>query len=366
MAGNNKTKFKKFNERFEYFAWKHPIPAYCVECVLYLACCPCACVGLVVGARLTGKCGHSRMMEQQRKPVRIMTMYFQDRERALKRRKSLSERPSLSLSHLALLKKRLYTQEKSPLFAKLPAELRVKIFEYVLSDEPYLHVYPYMSRSRKAGRGRFKVADCFTRTGLPVQEVYGEGDSTGTPWAVEHRRCLEFHEMRRGIGIGTRGSAPDSPRYRFLPLLMTCRRVYTEAIHLLYSNNTFATSMGYNIINFSRTVPDSHFSLITSLVLFTSDDIEPNMEAWKGTLHILRQMPNLRNCHVIFQQTPWDFQSGLLSRSQDFVNALKELPTRRAFVVEFLARVVLAGSTPGSTVEAYELFKRWVLKDEAE
>jgi hypothetical protein len=135
------------------------------------------------------------------------------------------------------------------------------------------------------------------------------------------------------------------------------RNSYSEAIDLLYSRNTFTTSIGYNFTNFARSVPKQHLSRITSLVLFSADEIFPDTRQWEDTQRILQGMPRLQSCHFVLQLSRLDSSSYTEYRASRFVDMLKELPKKDAFVVDFLVNL----DTPYND---YGLSKRCVLKDE--
>jgi hypothetical protein len=225
-------KTKHLRREFEYFTWKHPIPAHCLKCGIYLILCPCTCVYKCVtccGATLL-VCNRRDLAARKKeaKRNRIREVHFQHRQRSFKRRNSLSETPGFSLSRMVRNRERLCEQAQSPLFALLPTEIRLIIFGFVVSGEPVLHLQ--MSRAGKKDM-RFMVTDY-----LPwVKQEKG-----CTPWTLDYKNCLRSYDQRSGcrslsevrpeIYENQSQIGRDKTQFMLLPLLKTCRRVYVSLL----------------------------------------------------------------------------------------------------------------------------------------
>lgn len=48
-------------------------------------------------------------------------------------------------------------------------------------------------------------------------------------------------------------------------ILRTCRQVYTEAVEILYSNNTFSVNNLWTLIDFSKAIPGQRLAAVTHL-----------------------------------------------------------------------------------------------------
>jgi len=233
-------KIDHLHRDFEYLEWRHPILGHCLKCGIYLLCCPCTCLIMCSDsfARLPNKCGSSRFNKQLEKSKRMLGIHFQHREHKLKRRESLSELRNFSFTK----KGRRCDQRKSPLFAKLPTEIRLRIFGFVLNDESFLHVFPDISLRWKKGSGKFTLANCFVpekgrerflkADGSAPEELADRDvceDEETLPWALQHRKCLEMYEVPRRLSNLPKKDTTDvcenDSRSAFLPLLTTCWRV---------------------------------------------------------------------------------------------------------------------------------------------
>lgn len=159
--------------------------------------------------------------------------------------------------------------------------------------------------------------DCALLTRLPLElrlEIYAYVFG-GTvihlvqiPRRVAHTRCRlrtasdPMRDCRHAIRI------PLYPRLGTVAtanvaLLKTCRKVYTEAAHVLYTANTFDVNRLTTFLDFSRTIIPSQLAAITSLHLswLTSEIIiapgQPdNFRRWtKCWCIIANDMPGLRD-----------------------------------------------------------------------
>jgi hypothetical protein len=233
-------------KEIEYLMWKRSIPGHFLKYCFYLLCCPCVCLPRCIFCCMDRTSHHLTRTggrdERAWKPIRVLETHFQHRERHLKRRKSLSELPNFSLSRILRRKERQCDQRQCLLLTKLPTEIRLEIFGFVLNNEPFLHVTPYTSRRWKKGRGRIVVADCFVSENgcwrylkpneFTLDTLANEDPCMGgkiLPWAPQHRRCLEASEVprrpyHRPMKYKRDDHGEDS-HLPFLPLLRTCRRM---------------------------------------------------------------------------------------------------------------------------------------------
>lgn len=110
---------------------------------------------------------------------------------------------------------RTYLQEQCGFLWRLPLDIRLMIYEMVLGGN-YFHVTTNESKSRILSHA------CKRNT------ASAEGD---------HQACFSVSSTERRPSSAPREDCPFATG--FLPLLATCRRIYSEAIDILYSANTF-------------------------------------------------------------------------------------------------------------------------------
>ncbi|KAI9844220.1 MAG: hypothetical protein M1837_005726 [Sclerophora amabilis] len=186
-----------------------------------------------------------------------------------------------------------------------------------------------------AGRRLSRVEACCGRQSIEVNEIHvGEGrclqrilhivDLLKRLW---HVRCSvtgeERWDMKRhdcwGLEVSKIGRSSAAHSYyepkegavnshgNLLPLLMTCRHVYTEAINILYSENVFDFKHLYTIFDLSSTIPSHRFNSIRSIQLawhfevpIASRDVpQPHDPAtWKKAWQLLASMKGLRLLRV--------------------------------------------------------------------
>lgn len=205
----------KMMDEIKYFLWKHPgFKSACKTCcwIFFL---PCTfCYSACCAPRY--KCGNGLRMAARRKEREMATIRYQHQEKSFKRRKSLSAgTKSGGLRALFGQPPKTSNQSQSALFAKLPAEIRLKIYKIVLNDEPLLHI-ALCGRRLGIAPCDFNVED--TEADVPdLQHIrfseYDAYDGTfDTLTAYQHRSNLIFANL-----------PPGPAHFELLPLLTTCR-----------------------------------------------------------------------------------------------------------------------------------------------
>ncbi|KAL1613141.1 hypothetical protein SLS60_001373 [Paraconiothyrium brasiliense] len=158
----------------------------------------------------------------------------------------------------------------------------MRIYELVLNGDNFLHLIPNYQK------GKFGIDTSFLGRNA---DLFADVEED-TPRAVANGNHYENLDiMSRLKHYSTVRKLKSTPS--LLSLLLTCRRVYAEAIPLLYSGNTFVISLGGNLYNFARSLPNIHLNRITSLVLYTP---EPG---WPVIDNIPLKLRNLKSCHII-------------------------------------------------------------------
>ncbi|KAF2652198.1 hypothetical protein K491DRAFT_719124 [Lophiostoma macrostomum CBS 122681] len=167
---------------------------------------------------------HNRIARQQQERIEVLSQISQRRrERALRERE---RSPAADVDGSGLTrtgrgkKRKSREQEQSILFAKLPGELRMKIWEDVLCETGSVHVY-----------------------------------------LADHRCPHDVLKLMSATCIQPGENNPrlhdcifNEERERTLNLLLTCKRIYAEAIDILYTSNTFFFSGTDHFQVFSRSV----------------------------------------------------------------------------------------------------------------
>ncbi|KAL4932399.1 uncharacterized protein BDV17DRAFT_254359 [Aspergillus undulatus] len=134
------------------------------------------------------------------------------------------------------------TQYRAGLFDKLPAELRHMIYCYVLTAEEPLHLKHW----RASGR------------------LY----------------CDRF------------------PRWTFVGLLLTCRGIYQESVHLLYEQNTLSFAQPAVVHRLPATILPTRLQQIGHIRVTVPGVSDIMLEQWSHACEILAEMRGLRSLAV--------------------------------------------------------------------
>ncbi|APA11106.1 predicted protein [Sclerotinia sclerotiorum 1980 UF-70] len=182
------------------------------------------------------------------------------------------------------VERRFFGQGGSSFFGALPREARMEIYEWVLGRRVLHivrrktklgHVVCKCERRNSDGRDTREEDACMVAGCRGVKIVGGSG----------------VHEE---VGEGSGG---------LIQLLQVCRRIYSEAIPLLYSANTFDFDSMESLISFSNEILPRRFDSITSVTLSFSFDTSSlfnesssnNVPRWERTWMIIGSMKSLQN-----------------------------------------------------------------------
>lgn len=193
----------RFIDDMRYFLYEHEG----IESLLKLITCPCCCLCYLDLAN------HGR---KQRKKEHHMSRINQYRRvNSIRNRKR-----SLSVDGKRK-KRKMKDQGQSPLFGKLPAEIRLKIYEMVLCETGRVHVHL-----------KGKATD---------QSSLASSICVSSEWLCTKREGCK--EKQSGKSATQR-----------LSLLQTCRQVYREAIDILYAKNAFDFDSPWESMLFSVSI----------------------------------------------------------------------------------------------------------------
>ncbi|KAJ4348018.1 uncharacterized protein N0V89_009390 [Didymosphaeria variabile] len=170
---------------------------------------------------------------------------------------------------------------------QLPLELRQMIYRAAIGDS----VMHMVLKKYKLGHRRCEASDI---TDCPKQYEFFSADNIWSPLAEP-------------------ADEPPATDGNILPLLLTCRQIYSEAIKFLYTTNTFAFSDLDCLRYFSSTILPQRWSLVQkvdiewciswpiydplaqALLISRPALYPPHDEAtWEGTWHIISEMPSLK------------------------------------------------------------------------
>ncbi|KAF2004642.1 hypothetical protein P154DRAFT_571857 [Amniculicola lignicola CBS 123094] len=138
-------------------------------------------------------------------------------------------------------KKQTVNSQHESLFFKLPGELRNMIYDLVVTDAA-IHIF-YKKETEKLCAYR-----CMRP---PTWQVYRGHDG-----------CLLSRHFFEGDSSFYRNY---DPRVGVLPLLRTCRMIYTELIPIVYSKPTFMFSSFNHFLLFTSSILPSRFSSLQSI-----------------------------------------------------------------------------------------------------
>lgn len=161
-----------------------------------------------------------RALEEFQIPTRLYDFISTKREASREEWEHLSRQPPpLPRQRMNLSQIELSVQQVSPFLTKLPFELRLMVYEYVLRDKyPHRHVlevHSFFEDNCQWPRNKFYAMPC-----ARSQTLGGEGPKCfGSSWWFRDNRGLP---------------AAKTGRER-LALPKVCRQVYLESIKTLYS-----------------------------------------------------------------------------------------------------------------------------------
>ncbi|KAJ5773073.1 hypothetical protein N7457_007969 [Penicillium paradoxum] len=183
-----------------------------------------------------------------------------------------------------------FEQAQSPLFAYLPAEVRLLIWEHYFCSH-LLHII--RPNQRKWKRSEDLII------GILCTENHGLCPCSHSCWGYAGRRpagnCVATTQHESYYHKDSEW-ASDSRRVDFVPLLQTCRKLYSEAIDMIYQKNTFLFNHTYTIIDFSHTLLSQRVSLIRTVQLSFPDHGGPT---WDICCQVLAtKMPHLKRLTI--------------------------------------------------------------------
>lgn len=159
---------------------------------------------------------------------------------------------------------RTFNSVKSGTLNKLPPEIRLLIFEHVLGGK-VLHLVE-------------------TDQGMDLR-----------PCLCEDNVEAWYHPCWKITGPGSNLRTLRS----MVPLLLTCRYIYSEAIEVLYTTNTFHFLRPRDLIAFARSVPPQHVNLIRSVKLYVNPISTRLDEQYGAVCPILKRLPKLRELRLL-------------------------------------------------------------------
>lgn len=219
-------------------------------------------------------------MRARRKRERMASIHFELKGQHVERRQSLSI-GAPTTQRTWRRKKRVSDQAASPLFSKLPVELREKIYEYALLDTGA--VFCYHDRMYvDSGKVDEEPEPGYWYDGsryLPVPKKASCLPTIGGPFEV----CPD-------VRLPKSGAANCS-------LLRTCRAIYTEALPILYGNTQFVFSSRFALSAFLKTTPISKLQQIRSIRVECRYDVMLNFVI---DLRRLEFCKNLQTMYVVW------------------------------------------------------------------
>ena len=144
------------------------------------------------------------------------------------------------------------SQLQSPLFSKLPPEIRLKIYEYVIlgDSQSYLILGWPQKEPKKAKDIRLRAYPCAP---LPTPRQVREDGPVSEHWTAYFNSLLkQTQKSQASIGIG---------------MLQSCRQIYNESIQMYYTAPTFTFKDLHRPPFFLRTVLPHRLALIRSVHL---------------------------------------------------------------------------------------------------
>ncbi|KAF1970948.1 hypothetical protein BU23DRAFT_570217 [Bimuria novae-zelandiae CBS 107.79] len=283
----------------KYYAYKHSTLFGVLNCLL----CP-----LTYGCFwcwTTPEDQRTRDMIYDGLPVyeRMADMHFAREGRKINCRNSLSDvKPVGRFSQAFRRQKELSEQTRSPLFSKLPYEIRREIFKDVLFDTRVV----FSDREGILLDTRSVLIDT-----IPINP---------DKWDSFHKIRVQTCHLNLG---GPIDSVVTGHKVRLdLSLLLTCRLAYMETLPMLYAQTQFVFNDPKHLVAFSRSIPQTHFAHIRSIHMgfrkatafqencaSTGEFVKyrtfvvPLRRPMKEYCEVIRSMPRLNSVYIAFRAT---------------------------------------------------------------
>lgn len=173
-----------------------------------------------------------------------------------------------------------YEQSQSSFLSKLPLDVRMIIYEMVLGNMTF-HV--------SAGDNHSRIHHFVCR--VPDRIAQSQA----------HGQCHDLTSKRPTSA--PREANPHATG--LLPLLVTCRKVYSEAINILYSANRFEFTQIHTAFRFlTRMVPQPRLPVIRHFILKMAVPRHPDLNSrtkrdWRDLFKLFSsEMPGLQSLHL--------------------------------------------------------------------
>lgn len=222
----------------------------------------------------------------------------------------LEKRPPMRrIPTTTLEPQRTYNQEQSPLFSKLPPEIRHLIWRQCVGD---YKIYLGVGKD-DTGAGEKHIRHCKIFPGRGLMAPHANQD--------------EQNELMA--------------QSAFLSLLQSCRRIYTEAVAHVYTTNHFLMSTPLTVLSLSASTTLKSFASITKISIKYTPRLQHglsfgisahDMKIWRLTSSLLASMKNLRFLDLVFWDkslygTPADWEN--LSELLEMLGKVKVRPKGR-------------------------------------
>lgn len=218
---------------------------------------------------------------------RFIELHYKHKGRRLGRRNSLCVAQAIQAG--ADLQHRVVDQSSSVLLSKVPIEIRNIIYDFALTTTTATFVI--LGHWHPNGKGMMV---------LNYQQM-----------PLTSRSCVPLNEDAFG--------GPVVPC--LTALLCTCRKVYTEALPILYSRAQFVFRARKELKLFSYITPASHFQFIRSVRQCHKYSPDTMVEFQEHALSILQTLPNILTFYVV-----WEVHGGSLRKmAEHYWDSKKQL-----------------------------------------
>ncbi|KAL2864382.1 uncharacterized protein BJX67DRAFT_224099 [Aspergillus lucknowensis] len=196
-----------------------------------------------------------------------------------------------------------YLQHQSLLFVKLPAEIRQQIYQHAL----VLPAGAELVVSHSDGR-LYSFSSAEREEENPDLLGYRHSAWVG----LNFNGDVPMHRIPHKQGSRSEAPKGQPRKFRVLGMLSSCRRVYSEAIDILYQQTTFNIRSSFTMQSLQATTLQHRFASIRSLHLEKLIDTPRTLAydysldwlgSWQKACGAIKSIPNLRSLRVSFSRT---------------------------------------------------------------
>ncbi|OJI99506.1 hypothetical protein ASPVEDRAFT_26316 [Aspergillus versicolor CBS 583.65] len=231
-----------------------------------------------------------------------------------KSKTSKHEEPTPKAKKRKVQSKPMHNQGRS-LFFRLPQEIRDMIYKEIF-------IFPETVHIAWVGGRKYKFRSFLCKLPMEAQLEYDRVHPLPCICSKDHFACSPRAHSRTFSVKSTRTPA-ETRKLRAMSMLQSCKRIYTETIEMLYTQNNFYISNPRTALELPKYMPQSRLSLFRHLAVESPPwgDLMASriIERWKEVVDALRMFNGLQTLWILLRPA-----FGLNVEIQDLMGRIDE------------------------------------------